>query len=214
MAKMRRGHAIGKSLAAVVLVLVTYVGLQYGTMLRDLDRAASAYSQGDLEGALRLYDGVESRLRGHAAMRLIPAADRQTLFLNQARLLYSLKRYDDAVDRLGREEAISGVATDGRFFLLRGNITYRRARAKWDDAPKVDLQTMNLAANVFQDAVSSCEDSFQQSLESNPNDWDAKYNREFMHSLRRTLGGSALDKTKMLEKDVAPTTALPPELVG
>lgn len=214
MAKMRRGHAIGKSLAAVVLALVTYVGLQYGAMLRDLDRAASAYSQGDLEGALRLYDGVESRLRTHAAMRLIPSADRQTLFLNQARLLYSLKRYDDAVDRLGREEAISGVATDGRFFLLRGNITYRRARAKWDDAPKVDLQTMNLAANVFQDAVSACEDSFQQSLEINPNDWDAKYNLEFMHSLRRTLGGSALDKTKMLEKDVAPTTALPPELVG
>lgn len=205
---------MAQSLGAAVLAIVAYLGLQYHATLSGMDRAAELYAQGDVEGALRAYDAVESRVRAHRAMRLIPSSDRQTLFLNQARLLYTLQRYDDALDRLGREDAISGVATDGRFFLMRGNINYRRARARWDAASKRDRETMNLAANVFQDAVSACEDNFRDALRLNPNDWDAKYNLEFMNTLRRALGGAGLDKTKMLERDVAPPTALPPELVG
>src|SRR5688572_11124230 len=111
MARKRYGRTVGQGLAGVVLVLVAYAGLQYHAMLRGMDHAAALYGQGDLEEALKAYEGVESRLRAHGAMRLVPGRDRQTLLLNQARLLYALNRYDEAVDRLQREDDISGVAT-------------------------------------------------------------------------------------------------------
>ena len=126
MAKRRSTLTIGKWLLAAALAAIAYPGLQYGAVLRDMDRARSLYAQGDLEAALGTYQRVESRLRAHRAMRLIPAGDRQTLLLNQARLLYALNRYDDALDELRKEDEISGIATDGRFYLLRGNIVFRR----------------------------------------------------------------------------------------
>ena len=49
-----------------------------------MDRAATLYSQGELEGALALYESVEQRIRTYRAMRIIPTRDRQNLFLNQA----------------------------------------------------------------------------------------------------------------------------------
>ena len=214
MARKRYGRTIGKSLAAAVIVLVAYLGLQYSAVLRDMDRAAGLYSQGDLEAALKTYEGVEQRLRAHGAMRVIPGRDRQTLLLNQARLLYALKRYDEAGERLAKEDEISGVATDGRFFLMRGNLTYRRSRTAYDQAIKVDLNTLNLALNVLQEGLSASEDSYRESLQLNPNDWDAKYNFEFIHNMRRTMSASTNEKVKMLEQEKAPEIQLPPDLVG
>lgn len=215
MAKKRRGRTIGKTLAAVVMALVAYLGLQYNAMLRDMDRAASLYSQGDLEAALEIYERVEQQLRAHGAIRLIPGSDRQTLLLNQARLLYALNQYDEAASRLAKEEEITGVATDGRFLLLRGTITYRRARALYDETPKVDLNTLNVALNLLQDGLVVSEESFRESLLLAPDNWDAKYNLEFLHNMRRTMGSSPDEKVKLLEKEQAPQpTALPPEFVG
>lgn len=215
MAKKRPGRTLGKSVASAVMALVAYLGLQYSAVLRDMDRAASLYSQGDLEAALKTYEGVEQRLRAHGAMRLIPGGDRRTLLLNQARLLYALNQYDEAASRLAKEEEITGVATDGRFLLLRGNISYRRARLTYDQAPKVDLNTLNLALNLLQDGLLVSEESFRESLQLNPNNWDAKYNLEFLHNMRRTMGSTSQEKVNFLEKEQAPQpTALPPELVG
>ena len=63
MARKRYVRTVGKGLLGVVLALVAYAGLQYHAMLREMDRAAALYGQGDLEGALKAYEGVESRLR-------------------------------------------------------------------------------------------------------------------------------------------------------
>lgn len=215
MAKRRPRHTIGKSLAAVALALVAYLGLQYNAVLRGMERAASLYSGGELEAALAEYEGAEGRLRAHGAIRLIPARDRQTLLLNQARLLYALNRHEDAAERLAREDEISGVATDGRFFLLRGALGYRRARQLYDEAPKVDMNTLNLALNVLQDGLIAAEDNFRESLTLNPDDWDAKFNFEFVNKMRRTMGTSPNERTSLLEKEAGPQpTYLPPDLVG
>ena len=179
-----------------------------------MDRAASLYGQGDIEAALTAYDSVEARLGTHGAMRLIPSRDRQSLLLNKARLLYALSRYDEAIEQLGKEDEISGVSTDARFFLLRGNISYRRARLKYDQAPKVDLNTLNLALNVFQEDLLVSEDSYRESLQLDPADWDSKYNFEFMRNMRRTMGTSSEERVKFLEGEEAPRTQLPPELSG
>jgi tetratricopeptide (TPR) repeat protein len=201
-------RTIGKSLATAVLALVAYLGLQYSTVLHAMDRAATLYSQGDLEGALKTYEAADQRLRAHGALRLIPSSDRQTLLLNEARLLYVLKRYDEAADRLAKEDEISGVATDGRFFLLRGNIAYRGAILNYQKSTNLDL-------NALAEGLLASEDSLRQSLQLNPNDWDAKYNFEFVDSVRKSLGSAVEGGYKFL-KDVEPppTPELPPELVS
>jgi tetratricopeptide (TPR) repeat protein len=205
---------VRKFVVAAMLAVVAYLGIQYGVVLSDMDQAASLYSQGDVESALTMYESVESRLGAHVAIRLIPGRDRQNLFLNQARLLYVLSRYDEAVNRLGKEDEISGVTNDGRFFLLRGNVSYRRARLRYDQAPKVDLNTLNLALNVFQEDLLVSEDSFRESLDLDPEAWDAKYNFEFMRNMRRTMGTSSDERVKFLEGEEAPRAQLPPELSG
>ena len=218
MARKRYGRTVGKSLAAVVLALVGYIGLQYHAMLRDMDRAAGVYAQGNLEGALQAYEGVESRLRAHGAIRLIPSSDRQTLLLNEARLLYALGRYDEAVDRLQREDDISGVATDGRFFLLRGNITFQRALQEYrkpSATPQVTPAGLAESVNLLREGLIRAEDSYRESLQINPNDWDAKYNYEYVDNMQKDLAASVEEHIKILEEsEVPPTEALPPEQVG
>src|SRR4051794_34998724 len=114
--KRRHGRTVAKAAAGVILAVIAYFGLQYGAMLKDMDAAAVQYSQGNIEGALKTYENVEARLRRYGAMRMIPQNDRENLFLNQARLLYAAKRYDDAAERLEKEDEITGMTADGRFY--------------------------------------------------------------------------------------------------
>ena len=214
----RYGRTVGLGLAGVVLALVAYPGLQYHAMLREMDRAAALYGQGNLEEALQAYEGVESRLRAHGAMRLVPSSDRQTLLLNQARLLYALSRYDEAIDRLQREDDISGVATDGRFFLLRGNITFRRALEEYRKPSTTPVTTPSGLAeslNLLREGLVRAEDSYRESLQMSPNDWDAKYNFEYVDKMQKDLAASVEESIKILEEsEMPPTEALPPEQVG
>ena len=218
MARKRSGRTVGKILAGVVLALVAYAGLQYHAMLREMDRAAAVYGQGNLEEALKAYEGVESRLRAHGAMRLVPSGDRQTLLLNQARLLYALSRYDDAVDWLQREDDISGVAIDGRFFLLRGNIAFQRAIQEYRKPSTTAAVTpagLAESLNLLRDGLIRAEDSYRESLQIDPNDWDAKYNYEYVEKMQKDLASSVEEHIKILEESEVPLTeALPPEQVG
>jgi tetratricopeptide (TPR) repeat protein len=218
MARKRYFRTVGTGLVAAVLALVAYAGLQYHAMLRAMDRAAGLYGQANLEEALHAYESVESRLRAHGAMRLIPARDRQTLLLNQARLLYALGRYDEAVDRLQREDDISGVATDGRFFLLRGNIAFQRAMQEYrkpPSSPTVTPAGLAESLNLLRDGLIRAEDNYRQSLQINPDDWDAKYNYEYVERMQKDLATSVEEHIKILdESELPPTEALPPEQVG
>lgn len=170
MARTRYGRTSGKWLAGFVLAVVAYLGLQYGAVLNEMDRAASLYSQGDIEGALETYEGAEQRIRTYRAIRIIPARDRQNLFLNQARLLYALKKYDEADDRLSKEDRISGVIAEGRFLLLRGNIAFRRAVLEYEQsAPKVRTTiSPGVDVSVLEQSLLGSEDNFRESLRITP----------------------------------------------
>ena len=218
MARKRYLRTVGAGFAAFLLALVAYGGLRYHGMLRDMDRAAAAYGRGDLDEALQAYEAVEAGLRAHGAMRLIPSGDRQTLLLNQARVLYALGRYDEAVERLQREDDISGVATDGRFFLMRGNITFQRAFDEYRKptaTPVVSPAGLAESLNLLRDGLIRSEESYRESLQRNPNDWDAKYNYEYVDKMQKDLANSVEEHIKILEEsEVPPTEALPPEQVG
>jgi len=209
MARKRYGRTVGKIVAGVVLAIIAFFGLQYWSMLQEMDQAVADYRQGDTESALKRYEDVEAKLRTYGAMRIIPARDRQNLILNQARLLYAMKRYEDAAERMEKEDEITGVTTDGRFFLLRGNIGFRRAVTNYQQSTKKD-------ANLLEENLLGAEDSLRESLRLSPTDWDAKYNFEYINYIRKLLTSKDSGKVKLLmEEEAKPQTKeLPPELVG
>jgi tetratricopeptide (TPR) repeat protein len=209
MARKRYGKTVGKIVAGVVLAIVAYIGLTYNSMLSEMNQAAVDYSHGDTETALQRYERVQAKLDSFGLLKVIPERDRQNLILNQARLLYVMKRYQDAAERLEKEDEISGVTTDGRFFLLRGNIGFRRAVINYQQSTKKD-------ANLLEENLLGAEDSLRESLRLSPADWDAKYNFEYINYIRKMLTSKDSGKVKLLmEEEAKPQTKeLPPELAG
>ena len=60
-----------KIVPAVVLLVVTVIGFTYDSLLRDMDQAGKAYSQGDPEAALTRYEKIQQDLciRGRPVYR-------------------------------------------------------------------------------------------------------------------------------------------------
>jgi tetratricopeptide (TPR) repeat protein len=186
----------GKVFAAFALLAVTVVGLSYGSLLRDMNRAAEEYSQGDPDAALKRYEGIEQRLRSVGALRLILVKDRQNLILNEARLLYALGRYDDAMERIDRETEIGSTSkNDGRFLLLKGEIIFRKAMKNYRESTKKDQR-------LLEEALHGAEDTLRESLRLNPNDWDAKYNFEYINYVRNLMKQDQQGKIKILMENV------------
>jgi tetratricopeptide (TPR) repeat protein len=195
-----------KIFAAAVLLIVTIVGLSYGSMLRGMDQAMEEYRRGDPEAALQQYEKIDERLRSLGALRVIPAKDRRNLILNEARLLYALGRYDDAQERLDRETEISGGSnSDGRFLLLEGEITFRKAMKNYRESPKRDQR-------LLEEAMHAAEDIFRDSLRQDPNDWDAKYNFEYVNYVRSLMSQDQQGKIKILMENVRVEEKRPPAL--
>ena len=197
---------VGKIIAAIVLVIVMVFAIVYGSLLRAMDQAAEQYTKGDPEAALKSYDAVEQRVRSLGAIRLIPAKDRQNLFLNQARLLYALGRYDDAKERLDHEAEISGNSSnDSRFLLLKGQIAFRAGMKNYRDSTKRDVR-------LLEEALQVAEDTFRDSLRFNPNDWDAKYDYEYINYLRNLMNQDQKGQIKILMENVRLEDQRPPAL--
>jgi tetratricopeptide (TPR) repeat protein len=196
----------GKIFAALVLLIAALAGLTFGSLLRDMDRAAEEYKKGDPQAALQRYEEVEQRLRSMGAFALVPAKDRRNLLLNQARLLYALGRYDEAQERLDRGSENSGASNnDARFLLLKGDISFRKAMKNYRESSKRDQR-------VLDDALHSAEDMFRESLRFDPNDWDAKYNFEYINYVRNLMNQSAQGKIKILMENVRVEQQRPQEL--
>lgn len=187
--KHYNGHIL-KFSAGILLLIMSLSGLEYSSLLRGMDRAAEDYNRGDADSALKRYDDIERQLRSFRVIRFIPGEDRRILFLDEARSLYSLGRYDDALERLERENQFSAMITDGRFSLLRGDITFRKATIN-ARAAKSDPQ-------ILEDAISAAEDDLRESLRQEPNNWDAKYNFEYVNYVRKQLERDQKEGLKLL----------------
>ena len=186
-----------KIVAAAVLLIVTLIGLTYDSLLRDMDQAAEEYSRGDADAALKRYDSIDQRLRSIGALRAIPVKDRRNLILNQTRLLYALGRYDDAQERMDREAEIAGATSnnDGRFLLLKGEIAFRKAFKNYRESTKKDPR-------LLEEALRAAEDNLRDSLRLSPNDWDAKYNFEYVNYIRNLMNQDQPGKIKILMENV------------
>lgn len=191
MARKHYNKQIIKVLIGILLLVVSLIGLEYGSMLREMNQAGEDYSRGDPARALQRYDDIEQRLRSFGAIRFVPGEDRRNLFLDEARMLYALGRYDDALERLDRENQISGTFSDGRFSLLRGDITFRKA-----------LQTSHESGNddphMLAEAIGPAQDDVRESLRRDPESWDAKFNFEYLNYLRNILEKDKEEGMKVL----------------
>jgi len=210
MARKKYGKQIAKIVAALVLVLLTVVGFSYGSLLQGMDKAAAEYSRGDVDAALQQYAAIEQRLRSLGAFRLIPARDRRNLILNQARLLYALDRFDDAQDAMDREGDVGGATTtDGRFLLLKGEIAFRKAVKTYTDSSSKDPKRL-------EESLRTAEDNLRDALRLSPNDWDTKYNFEYVSHIRKLLNPQPTVQANIImnkiRTDKQPPTNLPIEL--
>jgi hypothetical protein len=186
----------GKIVAAIALLAAALIGLTYSSLLRDMDQAEEQYNQGDPDAALKRYEEIERRLRSLGALRVIPVKDRRNLILNQARLLYTLGRYDDAQERIDREAETAGAPNnDGRLLLLKGEIIFRKAMKNYRESIKKDQR-------LLEEAMHSAEDTLRESLRLNPNDWDAKYNFEYVNYVRSLMKQDQQGKIKILMENV------------
>ena len=206
MARKQYGKQFGKTLMAAALLTATLTGLTFASLLRQMDQAAEEYNRGDPEAALKRYEKIEQRLRSMGALRMIPLKDRRNLILNQARLLYALGRYDDAQERMDREAEIGGTSnSDGRFLLLKGEIAFRKSTRNYRESTKKD-------ARLLEEALHADEDSLRDSLRLNPNDWDAKYNFEYVNFVRNLMNQDQQGKIKILMENVRVEEQRPPAL--
>jgi tetratricopeptide (TPR) repeat protein len=198
-ARKNSNKLIVKIVAGIVLLIVALIGLEYGSLLSEMKDAAQDYSRGNAAGALKKYEDVEQRLRSYGAIRLIPDEDRRSLFLDEARMLYALGRYDDALERLSQEYQIAGTNGDSRYLLLRGEITFRKAIKASHDSGDDDPHALS-------EAIGPAEDDLRESLRQDPNNWDAKYNLEYVNYIRASLGRDPEDAFKVLPQVPTETT--------
>jgi len=193
--KKTYGKEIAKLFLGIVLLIVAVIGLSYGSLLKGMDQAAADYSRGDNEAALKKYESIDARVRGLGAIRIIPAKDRRNLILNESRLLYALGKYDEAMERMEAENTISGNTTDGRFLLLRGEIAFSKAVKNYRESAKKDPR-------VLEEQLRGAEDNLRDSLRMAPDDWDAKYNFEFVNYIRNLMNADEQGKIKILMENV------------
>lgn len=189
MARKRSNKQIVRFSAGILLLIVSLIGAEYASVLRGMSLAADDFNRGDPQSALKRYDDMERHLRSFGAMRFIPGEDRRILFLDQARSLYALGRYDDALERMERESQFSGVA-DSRFSLMRGEITFRKATQ--------DTRTVGDDPQILEDALSAAQDDLRQSLREEPGSWDAKYDFEYVNYVKSELERNQKEGMKLL----------------
>ena len=110
---------------------------------------------------------------------------------------------------------MSGAITDGRFFLLRGNIAFRRAILQdQQSAPKVATRpSPDIDVGVLEQELLVSEDNFRESLRLDPDDWNAKYNFEFVNMMRKSLADSNQEGFRFLG-EMPEIKTLPPESAG
>ena len=106
---------------------------------------------------------------------------------------------------MDREAEISGSTADARFLLLKGEIAFRKAMKNYRESAKKDVR-------LLEEALHAAEDTLRDSLHLNPNDWDAKYNFEYVNYIRSLMNQDQQGKIKILMENVRVEETRPAEL--
>src|SRR5207244_12277552 len=94
---------------------------------------------------------------------------------------------------------------DSRFLLLKGEIAFRAGMKNFRDSTKRDVR-------LLEESLQGSEDGLRDSLRLNPNDWDAKYNFEYINYLRNLMNNDQKGQIKILMEKVRLEDQRPPAL--
>jgi Flp pilus assembly protein TadD len=166
----RLSFRIGPVLGVVMaLLLVTGVSLvAYARWMRPAEEAEQALTDGQLDRALERYGVAEGRFKKVQPVRTLLNNDYQAIIANQLWALYSMKRYDDVVEKA----AASPEGAAAHFWS--GSALFQKAVLE----EKADARAAWLARS---------EEEFRKALELAPDDWDAKYNYELVKRLEAEM---------------------------
>ena len=159
-------------LAGYVLVFVISAGLiAYGWVMFELDRAQTAFSQGDLAGAMEIYTRVEGPLQKVPWLAQILAEEHKQASLNQVAILYNQRKNADALAKLEQLPIDAPALVESAdYSFWMGNVLFRQA---------FESQDAETAANALKAAMSE----YQRGLAQQPDDWDLKFNFELVRNI-------------------------------
>ena len=106
---------------------------------------------------------------------------------------------------------LSALTTDGSYLGLRGNLAFRKAVENYMKSERKDPQ-------VLEEALLAAEDNMRNALKANSDNWDSKYNYEYVNYIRNLLTQSGQGKMNILMENVRPKEIkrkpLTPEQMG
>jgi tetratricopeptide (TPR) repeat protein len=152
-----------------VLVLCAGVtATAYSRWTRAISDGDRALADGHYEQALEAYRAAEARFDRVAATKQLFAADYSRVVGNQLWALYSLGRYDEAIDKA--ERSPEGAAPH----LWSGLAFFQKGRVEEKPEPRLGW-------------FSRSEEELRRAVEAAPDDWDTKYNFELVTRLAAEL---------------------------
>jgi tetratricopeptide (TPR) repeat protein len=152
--------------ALISLALLAYAGLTF-----ELERAQTAFEQGDLPRALTIYSRVEGPFEKVPWLSQILAEEHKQASLNQVAILYGQRKNAEALAKLEQLPAYAptlGASADYGFWM--GNVLFRQALESGDP-------------ETITTSLKSAMAEYQRGLATQPDDWDLKFNYELVRSI-------------------------------
>ena len=183
---------------SVALLAAGLAGTAYGRFTRPVVVADQALAAGQLPTALAAYADAESRFDTVPALRQLAAPDYHRAIHNQLWTLYRLERYDALIAKAERSPE------EARPHFWSGLAFYAKARR--EVAPGQQLGWLTRA-----------EDELRRAVETDPDDWDTKYDFELVTRLAGELRKTPTAPPKELLQLLRPQPqagSKPPRHVG
>jgi tetratricopeptide (TPR) repeat protein len=160
-----------KALGYFLLFFISVGLIGYGWMMRQFERAQNAYRQGDSAQALELYGSVESPFQKLPGIPALFKEEYKHLNLNQVAILYSQRKYQEALAKLEELPADAPTLVESAdYSFWMGNLWFRQA---------VESKNPETSVNALKAALSE----YQKGLVAQPDDWDLKFNYELVRNI-------------------------------
>jgi hypothetical protein len=144
---------------AVALLLVGAVCLAAGRWLSPILDAQQAAREGRLQQAVASYAVAEKRFASMPLVKRVLPNLYDMVVTNELRVLYTLKQYDEVIDKAGATATRGGNFWAGCALFAKGDLALMTPdkRMKW---------------------LSEAQEEFRRAVQNAPSDFDAKFNYE------------------------------------
>jgi tetratricopeptide (TPR) repeat protein len=171
----------------VLLLLSGLILIGYARWSAPLKDADQALADGHLDQAVAGYQRAESRFDAIPATRQIVGGEYERAIGNHLWALYRMKRYDEVIDLAQKAPPESSP------HFWSGSAFFQKATV--EEAPEARLGWLSRA-----------EEEFRKAVESDPEDWDTKFDFELTTRLSAELRKQPNTPPKQLMQLLRPPT--------